>query len=68
VTAIIGLARSLKLKVIAEGVQTIEQLRILREQRCDQAQGFLFSRALPPNEFEDLFVRWQPKQPPVSSG
>jgi diguanylate cyclase (GGDEF)-like protein/PAS domain S-box-containing protein len=61
VTAIIGLARSLKLRVIAEGVETTEQLEILREQSCDEAQGFLFSPALGPEPFEKLVREWKPK-------
>jgi len=67
VTAVISLARSLKLKVIAEGVQTVEQLQMLRAQRCDQAQGFLFSRALPPDAFDDFVRHWQPQPSPPSS-
>src|SRR5487761_1803814 len=61
VTAIIGLARNLKLKVIAEGVETKQQLELLREQRCDEAQGFLFSPALASGEFEKLVRQWKPK-------
>ncbi|MEW6353289.1 MAG: EAL domain-containing protein [Pseudomonadota bacterium] len=45
--AIIAMAHSLKLRVIAEGVETEEQLNLLRAQRCDGVQGFLFSEALP---------------------
>lgn len=67
VTAVISLARSLKLKVIAEGVQTPEQLHMLRAQRCDQAQGYLFSRALPCDDFEALVLHWQPQPSPPSS-
>ena len=63
VSAVIGLARSLKLKVIAEGVETKEQLEILREQRCDEAQGFLFSPAVVSAEFEVLVHRWKPAFP-----
>ncbi|WP_449286812.1 EAL domain-containing protein [Marinobacter sp. PE14] len=47
VNTIIAMAHSLKLKVIAEGVETEEQLAMLRERKCDQAQGYLFSRPLP---------------------
>ena len=61
VTAIIGLARSLKLKVIAEGVETWEQLEMLRAQGCDRAQGFLFSRALSSEEFARVVREWKPK-------
>jgi EAL domain-containing protein (putative c-di-GMP-specific phosphodiesterase class I) len=63
VTAIIGLARSLRLKVIAEGVETKQQLDVLREQGCDLAQGFLFSRALAAPQFEKLLHEWKAIHP-----
>jgi diguanylate cyclase (GGDEF)-like protein/PAS domain S-box-containing protein len=54
VTAVIGMARSLKLRVVAEGVETLEELEFLRAHRCDEAQGFYFSRPLPPAHFAEL--------------
>jgi diguanylate cyclase (GGDEF)-like protein/PAS domain S-box-containing protein len=54
--AIITMAHSLKLTVIAEGVETIEQLSYLRRHRCDQIQGYLFSRPLPPPEMEWMLL------------
>ncbi|MBI2275886.1 MAG: EAL domain-containing protein [Dechloromonas sp.] len=55
-TAAIVMARSLNLSVLAEGVETEAQASFLRGRRCDAMQGFLFSRALPPAEFEQLLA------------
>ena len=52
--AIIAMAHSLRLRVVAEGVETEEQLRFLREHRCDEMQGYLFSRPVPEHQFETL--------------
>jgi diguanylate cyclase (GGDEF)-like protein len=51
VTAIVGMARSLNLRVTAEGVETEEQAAFLRSLTCDQAQGFHFGRPMPAAEF-----------------
>lgn len=51
VMAIITLAHNLRLKVMAEGVETDDQLRFLHLLRCDEAQGFLFGKAEPPERF-----------------
>jgi diguanylate cyclase (GGDEF)-like protein/PAS domain S-box-containing protein len=47
VAAVIGIARSLRLRVTAEGVENAEQLAFLRRRKCDAAQGYLFSRPVP---------------------
>ena len=52
VSTVISLARALNLRVVAEGVETEEQANLLRLLRCDEAQGFLFSRPLPPEDLE----------------
>jgi diguanylate cyclase (GGDEF)-like protein len=52
VQAIISLAHSLRLKVVAEGVETADQLQLLRELGCDQYQGFFRSAAVPADEIE----------------
>jgi len=55
VEAIVGLARNLRLQVIAEGVESEEQLDFLLRAGCREMQGYLFAPALPPDEFERLW-------------
>jgi EAL domain-containing protein (putative c-di-GMP-specific phosphodiesterase class I) len=60
VMTIINLAHSLNLRVVAEGVETQEQATLLKLLKCDEAQGFLFSRPVPPAEIEDLLLSAAP--------
>ena len=53
ITAVISMARALKLRVIAEGVETEEQLAFLRREQCAEMQGFLYSEPLSAAEFEE---------------
>ncbi len=66
--AIISMARSLKLKVIAEGVETEGQLAYLRSQACEEAQGFLFSVPVDAEAAEALLRRGAGLLPGASSG
>jgi diguanylate cyclase len=54
VTAIISMGQSLKLRVVAEGVETPQELAFLLANHCDQAQGYYFSRPVPAAEFARL--------------
>lgn len=54
VATIISLAHSLRLQVIAEGVETAEQLEFLRRHGCDAMQGYYFSRPVPAGQFEEM--------------
>jgi EAL domain-containing protein (putative c-di-GMP-specific phosphodiesterase class I) len=56
VSTIINLARSLKLKIVAEGVETEEQAQMLRSLGCDEMQGFLVSKPLTRDSFEATFL------------
>jgi diguanylate cyclase (GGDEF)-like protein/PAS domain S-box-containing protein len=54
VTAVIAMARTLGLRVIAEGAETTEDVVFLRAHQCDEAQGYYFSRPVPPQQFAKL--------------
>ena len=56
VELVVDIAEYLQVPVIAEGVETEEQLRILKEMGCDIIQGYYFSKPVPPDEFE-TFIR-----------
>lgn len=67
VRAIIGMAKALKLKVVAEGVENDEQRVFLREEGCDEFQGFWFSRPLPVDEMTNLLSRSSSTDHPSSA-
>ena len=54
VSTIVALARAFKLSTVAEGVETVEQLEILRALGCEQSQGYLHGRPVPAEQFEEL--------------
>jgi diguanylate cyclase (GGDEF)-like protein len=56
-STIVAMAHNLKLKVIAEGVETEEQLTFLKEQQCDEFQGYLFSKPVPAEKLEKIVVQ-----------
>jgi diguanylate cyclase (GGDEF)-like protein/PAS domain S-box-containing protein len=56
VSAIIGMGRAIGLRVIAEGVETADELAFLRANECDEAQGYYFSKPVPADEFAKLLV------------
>jgi diguanylate cyclase (GGDEF)-like protein len=68
VRAIVSLAHSLRLKVVAEGVESPAQLEFLRTIGCDQYQGYHYSRALPASQFEALVRSKRPIEPELSEG
>ncbi|HEY3375149.1 MAG TPA: EAL domain-containing protein [Candidatus Aquicultor sp.] len=57
VTAIIAMVQNLSLKVTSEGVETAEQLEFLRSLKCDEIQGYIFSRPLPADKLTKLLAQ-----------
>ncbi|HWV14856.1 MAG TPA: EAL domain-containing protein [Cellvibrio sp.] len=55
-SAIIGMAHSLRMQVIAEGVETDAQLKFLRARHCNQIQGYFFSRPIPADDFKNMLI------------
>lgn len=68
VRAVVGLAHSIDLKVVAEGVEEAGQLSRLRELECDVVQGYLIGEPMPADEFEKWLTAWQPDQLSALSG
>ena len=56
VELIVDIARYLKVPVVAEGVETENQLRLLKDAGCDLVQGYYFSRPLPAEAFEEMIL------------
>ncbi|RMU30654.1 putative Sensory box-containing diguanylate cye [Pseudomonas syringae pv. primulae] len=61
-SAVIAMAHNLKLKVVAEGIETAAQLAFLRRHRCDVGQGYLFDRPIPGEELIEKLTRY-PRRP-----
>ena len=62
---IVAMEHTLGLKVLAEGVETIEQLAFLREKGCDEIQGYIKSRPIPAAEFVELLSYQSTEESPV---
>jgi diguanylate cyclase (GGDEF)-like protein len=60
VSAIISMGQSLNLRIIAEGVETEDQLDFLKAHKCDEAQGFYFSRPVPPQQIASFLESREP--------
>jgi EAL domain-containing protein (putative c-di-GMP-specific phosphodiesterase class I) len=61
VTAVIAMCRSLRLRVVAEGVETQAEMAFLQAHECDEAQGYYFSRPVPPRQFAQLLENGIPE-------
>ncbi|MEN2393458.1 putative bifunctional diguanylate cyclase/phosphodiesterase [Pseudomonas halotolerans] len=66
VSTIISLGKSLNLHIIAEGVETLEQLEFLKIHQCEEAQGYYFSKAVEPQAFALWMTEWEKRQNPFS--
>ena len=68
VRAIIQMAHSLKLKTIAEGVESEAQSELLREFQCDEIQGYWLTRPMPADELADFIRNYQGSKLPAEAG
>ena len=57
-SAVIAMARNLRLKVVAEGIETAQQLAFLRQHHCDIGQGYLFDKPISSKQLEDELNRY----------
>ena len=60
VRSIISLGKNLNMTIVAEGVETLEEAKILKDMNCDLAQGYYFAKPMPENEVTDLVAHWTP--------
>lgn len=67
VEALVGIANRLRVKIVAEGIETSEQFARLRAMGCDLGQGYLFSRAVAAEDVPDLIRELCPRKPPPLS-
>ena len=66
VSTIISLGKSLNLHIIAEGVETLEQLEFLKAHQCEEAQGYYFSKAVEPQAFALWMSEWEQRHTPFA--
>ena len=59
VQTIIAMGHSMKLGIVAEGIEKIEHLDFLRENACDEVQGYFISRPVPAEDFLEFLQRWE---------
>ncbi len=62
VDAIIQMAHRLKMEVVAEGVESVQQLNLLRDMGCDYIQGYYYSKPIPMNELIEFLQIWEVEQ------
>ena len=60
IRAVVGLGRALEMEVLAEGVETADQLRMLQAEGCDELQGYLFSRPRPLRDVPGIIEKYSP--------
>ena len=56
VEAIVNLAKKLEIEIVAEGIETEEQYEFVKKLKCDEIQGYYFSKAIPIEEFEEKII------------